>query len=166
MCVFVGDGRYSLLGQPLQYSLCPPHIMHGQSSYSSHQVQSDPHALSTRSWGQRNIKIRSPNSRSQKYSLQCCSMFSLKPKNAIKSDFRCCLLFVHRQFQVTARAYSPLVQAGSWGAKNVQMFKPPTERFYLHECKMTLQSDSNNNSVLFPGSRSHETRSKREKANA
>lgn len=41
LCVFVGDGRYSLLGQPLQYSLCPPHIMHGQSSYSSHQVPSD-----------------------------------------------------------------------------------------------------------------------------
>ncbi|XP_063767815.1 R3H domain-containing protein 2 isoform X8 [Eleginops maclovinus] len=33
-----GDGRYSLLGQPLQYSLCPP-LMHGQSSYSSHQGQ-------------------------------------------------------------------------------------------------------------------------------
>ncbi|XP_062853527.1 R3H domain-containing protein 2 isoform X2 [Trichomycterus rosablanca] len=34
-----GDGRYSLLGQPLQYSLCPPPIMqnHTQSSYSSHQ---------------------------------------------------------------------------------------------------------------------------------
>ncbi|XP_060775385.1 R3H domain-containing protein 2 isoform X8 [Neoarius graeffei] len=34
-----GDGRYSLLGQPLQYSLCPPTIMHNhsQSSYSSHQ---------------------------------------------------------------------------------------------------------------------------------
>ncbi|KAF7711516.1 hypothetical protein HF521_000527 [Silurus meridionalis] len=34
-----GDGRYSLLGQPLQYSLCPPSIMHNhsQSSYSSHQ---------------------------------------------------------------------------------------------------------------------------------
>ncbi|KAK1902191.1 R3H domain containing protein 2 [Dissostichus eleginoides] len=32
------DGRYSLLGQPLQYSLCPP-LMHGQSSYSSHQGQ-------------------------------------------------------------------------------------------------------------------------------
>uniref|UniRef100_A0A3P9L5D7 R3H domain containing 2 n=1 Tax=Oryzias latipes TaxID=8090 RepID=A0A3P9L5D7_ORYLA len=32
-----GDGRYSLLGQPLQYSLCPPSLMHGQSSYSSHQ---------------------------------------------------------------------------------------------------------------------------------
>uniref|UniRef100_A0A4W4HAZ9 R3H domain-containing protein n=1 Tax=Electrophorus electricus TaxID=8005 RepID=A0A4W4HAZ9_ELEEL len=34
-----GDGRYSLLGQPLQYSLCPPPIMHNpnQSSYSSHQ---------------------------------------------------------------------------------------------------------------------------------
>uniref|UniRef100_A0A8D0AC96 R3H domain containing 2 n=1 Tax=Sander lucioperca TaxID=283035 RepID=A0A8D0AC96_SANLU len=32
-----GDGRYSLLGQPLQYSLCPP-LMHGQS-YSSHQNQ-------------------------------------------------------------------------------------------------------------------------------
>lgn len=34
------DGRYSLLGQPLQYSLCPPTIMHShsQSSYSSHQV--------------------------------------------------------------------------------------------------------------------------------
>ncbi|XP_067314805.1 R3H domain-containing protein 2 isoform X2 [Pseudorasbora parva] len=36
------DGRYSLLGQPLQYSLCPPPIMHNhnQSSYSSHQNQS------------------------------------------------------------------------------------------------------------------------------
>ncbi|XP_066520549.1 R3H domain-containing protein 2 isoform X2 [Hoplias malabaricus] len=33
------DGRYSLLGQPLQYSLCPPPIMHNhsQSSYSAHQ---------------------------------------------------------------------------------------------------------------------------------
>uniref|UniRef100_A0A673FJY5 R3H domain-containing protein n=1 Tax=Sinocyclocheilus rhinocerous TaxID=307959 RepID=A0A673FJY5_9TELE len=41
VCVCVSaDGRYSLLGQPLQYSLCPP-IMHNhnQSSYSSHQVQ-------------------------------------------------------------------------------------------------------------------------------
>lgn len=34
-----GDGRYSLLGQPLQYSLCPPPLMHGQSSYCSHQGQ-------------------------------------------------------------------------------------------------------------------------------
>ncbi|XP_068172160.1 R3H domain-containing protein 2 isoform X6 [Antennarius striatus] len=34
-----GDGRYSLLGQPLQYSLCPPSLMHGQS-YNSHQGQS------------------------------------------------------------------------------------------------------------------------------
>nr|XP_055068509.1 R3H domain-containing protein 2 isoform X3 [Misgurnus anguillicaudatus] len=35
------DGRYSLLGQPLQYSLCPPPIMHNHSqSYNSHQVQS------------------------------------------------------------------------------------------------------------------------------
>ncbi|KAM9410766.1 R3H domain-containing protein 2 isoform 2-T3 [Pholidichthys leucotaenia] len=34
-----GDVRYSLLGQPLQYSLCPPSLMHGQSSYSSHQGQ-------------------------------------------------------------------------------------------------------------------------------
>ncbi|KAM9813627.1 R3H domain-containing protein 2 [Neosynchiropus ocellatus] len=34
-----GDSRYSLLGQPLQYSLCPPPLMHGQSSYSSHQSQ-------------------------------------------------------------------------------------------------------------------------------
>ncbi|XP_035486612.1 R3H domain-containing protein 2 isoform X15 [Scophthalmus maximus] len=34
-----GDGRYSLLGQPLQYSLCPPALLHGQSSYSSHQGQ-------------------------------------------------------------------------------------------------------------------------------
>ncbi|XP_059417055.1 R3H domain-containing protein 2-like [Carassius carassius] len=35
------DGRYSLLGQPLQYSLCPPPIMHNhnQSSYSSLQSQ-------------------------------------------------------------------------------------------------------------------------------
>uniref|UniRef100_A0A674MAX4 R3H domain containing 2 n=1 Tax=Takifugu rubripes TaxID=31033 RepID=A0A674MAX4_TAKRU len=34
-----GDGHYSLLGQPLQYSLCPAPLMHGQSSYSSHQSQ-------------------------------------------------------------------------------------------------------------------------------
>ncbi|KAJ8259381.1 hypothetical protein COCON_G00183930 [Conger conger] len=34
-----GDGRYSLLGQPLQYSLCPPPLMHSQSSYSSHPSQ-------------------------------------------------------------------------------------------------------------------------------
>ncbi|XP_019716601.1 R3H domain-containing protein 2 isoform X2 [Hippocampus comes] len=34
-----GDGRYSLLGQPLQYSLCPPQLMHGQSSFNSHQSQ-------------------------------------------------------------------------------------------------------------------------------
>uniref|UniRef100_A0A665T9K7 R3H domain-containing protein n=1 Tax=Echeneis naucrates TaxID=173247 RepID=A0A665T9K7_ECHNA len=34
-----GDGRYSLLGPPLQYSLCPPPLIHGQSSYSSHQGQ-------------------------------------------------------------------------------------------------------------------------------
>ncbi|KAM4741420.1 R3H domain-containing protein 2 isoform 2-T4 [Anableps anableps] len=34
-----GDGRYSLLGQPLQYNLCPPPLMHGQSSYNSHQGQ-------------------------------------------------------------------------------------------------------------------------------
>ncbi|XP_014021433.1 R3H domain-containing protein 2 isoform X3 [Salmo salar] len=33
-----GDGRYSLLGQPLQYSLCPP-LMHSQTNYSSHQSQ-------------------------------------------------------------------------------------------------------------------------------
>uniref|UniRef100_A0AAY4AYQ3 R3H domain-containing protein 2 n=1 Tax=Denticeps clupeoides TaxID=299321 RepID=A0AAY4AYQ3_9TELE len=33
-----GEGRYSLLGQPLQYSLCPPPLMHNQS-YNSHQVQ-------------------------------------------------------------------------------------------------------------------------------
>ncbi|XP_072571574.1 R3H domain-containing protein 2 isoform X1 [Paramormyrops kingsleyae] len=33
-----GEGRYSLLGQPLQYSLCPPSVMHNQS-YSSHQGQ-------------------------------------------------------------------------------------------------------------------------------
>ncbi|XP_028654553.1 R3H domain-containing protein 2 isoform X4 [Erpetoichthys calabaricus] len=32
-----GDGRYSLLGQPLQYSLCPPTLLHGQSAYSTHQ---------------------------------------------------------------------------------------------------------------------------------
>uniref|UniRef100_A0AAY4AY55 R3H domain-containing protein 2 n=1 Tax=Denticeps clupeoides TaxID=299321 RepID=A0AAY4AY55_9TELE len=31
-----GEGRYSLLGQPLQYSLCPPPLMHNQS-YNSHQ---------------------------------------------------------------------------------------------------------------------------------
>ncbi|XP_004401772.1 PREDICTED: R3H domain-containing protein 2 isoform 2 [Odobenus rosmarus divergens] len=36
-----GDGRYSLLGQPLQYnlSLCPP-LLHGQSTYTVHQGQS------------------------------------------------------------------------------------------------------------------------------
>ncbi|XP_029397902.1 R3H domain-containing protein 2 isoform X4 [Mus pahari] len=36
-----GDGRYSLLGQPLQYnlSICPP-LLHGQSTYSVHQGQS------------------------------------------------------------------------------------------------------------------------------
>ncbi|XP_055251883.1 R3H domain-containing protein 2 isoform X10 [Moschus berezovskii] len=36
-----GDGRYSLLGQPLQYnlSLCPP-LLHGQSAYTVHQGQS------------------------------------------------------------------------------------------------------------------------------
>ncbi|XP_066564514.1 R3H domain-containing protein 2 isoform X3 [Amia ocellicauda] len=34
-----GDGRYSLLGQPLQYSLCPPQLIHSQSSYSTHQGQ-------------------------------------------------------------------------------------------------------------------------------
>ncbi|XP_076410224.1 R3H domain-containing protein 2 isoform X13 [Peromyscus maniculatus bairdii] len=33
-----GDGRYSLLGQPLQYnlSICPP-LLHGQSAYTVHQ---------------------------------------------------------------------------------------------------------------------------------
>ncbi|KAL0978901.1 hypothetical protein UPYG_G00177370 [Umbra pygmaea] len=36
--VIKGDGRYSLLGQPLQYSLCPP-LMHSQTNYSSHQSQ-------------------------------------------------------------------------------------------------------------------------------
>ena len=36
----LGDGRYSLLGQPLQYnlSICPP-LLHGQSAYSVHQVR-------------------------------------------------------------------------------------------------------------------------------
>nr|XP_028685483.1 R3H domain-containing protein 2 isoform X11 [Macaca mulatta]XP_028685484.1 R3H domain-containing protein 2 isoform X11 [Macaca mulatta] len=36
-----GDGRYSLLGQPLQYnlSICPP-LLHGQSTYTVHQGQS------------------------------------------------------------------------------------------------------------------------------
>ncbi|XP_032972865.1 R3H domain-containing protein 2 isoform X9 [Rhinolophus ferrumequinum] len=35
-----GDGRYSLLGQPLQYnlSICPP-LLHGQSTYTVHQGQ-------------------------------------------------------------------------------------------------------------------------------
>eukprot|EP00074_Homo_sapiens_P096140 XP_016874487.1 R3H domain-containing protein 2 isoform X4 [Homo sapiens] len=34
-----GDGRYSLLGQPLQYnlSICPP-LLHGQSTYTVHQA--------------------------------------------------------------------------------------------------------------------------------
>ncbi|XP_017903531.1 PREDICTED: R3H domain-containing protein 2 isoform X10 [Capra hircus] len=37
-----GDGRYSLLGQPLQYnlSICPP-LLHGQSAYSVHQTDWD-----------------------------------------------------------------------------------------------------------------------------
>nr|XP_046166976.1 R3H domain-containing protein 2-like isoform X2 [Oncorhynchus gorbuscha] len=34
-----GDGRYSLLGQPLQYSLCPSPLIHSQTNYSSHQSQ-------------------------------------------------------------------------------------------------------------------------------
>uniref|UniRef100_A0A8C3LU58 SUZ domain-containing protein n=1 Tax=Chrysolophus pictus TaxID=9089 RepID=A0A8C3LU58_CHRPC len=36
-----GDGRYSLLGQPLQYnlSICPPPLLHNQPNYSAHQVQ-------------------------------------------------------------------------------------------------------------------------------
>ncbi|XP_062975304.1 R3H domain-containing protein 2 isoform X5 [Elgaria multicarinata webbii] len=36
-----GDGRYSLLGQPLQYnlSICPPPLLHNQSSYTAHQGQ-------------------------------------------------------------------------------------------------------------------------------
>ncbi|XP_061871406.1 R3H domain-containing protein 2 isoform X7 [Colius striatus] len=36
-----GDGRYSLLGQPLQYnlSLCPPPLLHNQPSYNAHQGQ-------------------------------------------------------------------------------------------------------------------------------
>ncbi|NWZ92503.1 R3HD2 protein, partial [Nesospiza acunhae] len=39
-----GDGRYSLLGQPLQYnlSLCPPPLLHNQPSYTGHQVQPRP----------------------------------------------------------------------------------------------------------------------------
>ncbi|XP_045547869.1 R3H domain-containing protein 2 isoform X2 [Salmo salar] len=34
-----GDGCYSLLGQPLQYSLCPSPLIHSQTNYSSHQSQ-------------------------------------------------------------------------------------------------------------------------------
>ncbi|XP_029814808.1 R3H domain-containing protein 2 [Manacus vitellinus] len=36
-----GDGRYSLLGQPLQYnlSLCPPPLLHNQPGYTAHQGQ-------------------------------------------------------------------------------------------------------------------------------
>uniref|UniRef100_A0A7M4FB73 R3H domain containing 2 n=1 Tax=Crocodylus porosus TaxID=8502 RepID=A0A7M4FB73_CROPO len=36
-----GDGRYSLLGQPLQYNLalCPPPLLHSQPGYTSHQSQ-------------------------------------------------------------------------------------------------------------------------------
>ncbi|XP_064354728.1 R3H domain-containing protein 2 isoform X2 [Dromaius novaehollandiae] len=36
-----GDGRYSLLGQPLQYnlSICPPPLLHNQPNYSAHQGQ-------------------------------------------------------------------------------------------------------------------------------
>uniref|UniRef100_A0A674J8M6 R3H domain containing 2 n=1 Tax=Terrapene triunguis TaxID=2587831 RepID=A0A674J8M6_9SAUR len=35
-----GDGRYSLLGQPLQYnlSICPPPLLPSQSNYSAHQT--------------------------------------------------------------------------------------------------------------------------------
>ncbi|XP_074989684.1 R3H domain-containing protein 2 isoform X16 [Calonectris borealis] len=34
-----GDGRYSLLGQPLQYnlSICPPPLLHNQPNYNAHQ---------------------------------------------------------------------------------------------------------------------------------
>ncbi|XP_048784359.1 LOW QUALITY PROTEIN: R3H domain-containing protein 2 [Lagopus muta] len=37
-----GDGRYSLLGQPLQYnlSICPPPLLHNQPNYGAHQGQS------------------------------------------------------------------------------------------------------------------------------
>uniref|UniRef100_A0A8K9UGS4 R3H domain-containing protein n=1 Tax=Oncorhynchus mykiss TaxID=8022 RepID=A0A8K9UGS4_ONCMY len=34
-----GDGCYSLLGQPLQYSLGPSPLIHSQTNYSSHQSQ-------------------------------------------------------------------------------------------------------------------------------
>ncbi|XP_062453110.1 R3H domain-containing protein 2 isoform X6 [Rhea pennata] len=36
-----GDGRYSLLGQPLQYnlSICPSPLLHNQPNYSAHQGQ-------------------------------------------------------------------------------------------------------------------------------
>ncbi|XP_010005775.1 PREDICTED: R3H domain-containing protein 2 [Chaetura pelagica] len=36
-----GDGRYSLLGQPLQYNLtiCPPPLLHNQPNYNAHQGQ-------------------------------------------------------------------------------------------------------------------------------
>ncbi|XP_010212889.1 PREDICTED: R3H domain-containing protein 2 isoform X4 [Tinamus guttatus] len=36
-----GDGRYSLLGQPLQYnlSICPPPLLHNQPNYGAHQGQ-------------------------------------------------------------------------------------------------------------------------------
>ncbi|XP_072703224.1 R3H domain-containing protein 2 isoform X18 [Ciconia boyciana] len=36
-----GDGRYSLLGQPLQYnlSICPPPLLHNQPNYNAHQGQ-------------------------------------------------------------------------------------------------------------------------------
>ncbi|KAM9177189.1 R3H domain-containing protein 2 isoform 3-T3 [Mergus octosetaceus] len=36
-----GDGRYSLLGQPLQYnlSICPPPLLHNQPNYNTHQGQ-------------------------------------------------------------------------------------------------------------------------------
>ncbi|XP_045078752.1 R3H domain-containing protein 2-like isoform X4 [Coregonus clupeaformis] len=34
-----GDGCYSLLGQPLHYSLCPSPLIHSQTNYSSHQSQ-------------------------------------------------------------------------------------------------------------------------------
>ncbi|XP_062488616.1 R3H domain-containing protein 2 isoform X6 [Pezoporus occidentalis] len=38
---FAGDGRYSLLGQPLQYnlSICPPPLLHNQPNYNAHQGQ-------------------------------------------------------------------------------------------------------------------------------
>ncbi|KAB1256548.1 R3H domain-containing protein 2 [Camelus dromedarius] len=53
-----GDGRYSLLGQPLQYnlSICPP-LLHGQSAYTGHKGQS---GLKHGNWSKRRALKSAP----------------------------------------------------------------------------------------------------------